>query len=85
MNKDYLMVKVKDTLSDYDLERKIAELIMVELYKQRQQDIKEFREIINLYGDPRCSQLHHSKKHRHEALENCPVEAEINKLIEEIK
>lgn len=36
--------------------------------------------LLNLYGDPRCSDLHHSKKHRHGSLEDCPVEIEINEL-----
>ena len=34
----------------------------------------------NLYGEPRCANLHHSKKWQHGAVEDCPVENAINQL-----
>jgi hypothetical protein len=58
-------------------------------YKQGQKDIlKTVKKLVNLYGQPRCDDLHHDKKHRYSAFSDCPVEAEINKLkqkLEEIK
>jgi hypothetical protein len=38
--------------------------------------------LINLYGTPRCENLHHSKKDRHSALEDCPVVDRIKSLKE---
>lgn len=40
-------------------------------------------EIRNLYGSPKCEALHHPKKYQHTALEDCPVEKEINALTEQ--
>ena len=40
-------------------------------------------EIRNLYGSPKCEALHHPKKYQHTALEDCPVEEEINALTEQ--
>jgi len=37
----------------------------------------------NLYGSPKCEALHHPKKYQHTAFEDCPVEKEINALIEQ--
>ena len=42
-------------------------------------------EIRNLYGSPKCEALHHPKKYQHTALEDCPVEKEINALTEQSK
>ncbi len=42
-------------------------------------------ELANLYGTPRCENLHHSKKNRHSALEECPVVRQISKLTGEKK
>ena len=37
--------------------------------------------LIRLYGEPRCENLHHNKKHQHKPHESCPVEKEINDII----
>lgn len=41
-------------------------------------------ELYNLYGSPRCDNLHHAKKHQHKALESCPVEKIINDRINQL-
>jgi len=46
--------------------------------QQREQEAR--LEIINLYGNPRCENLHHSKKDRHYVLEACPVIDRIKSL-----
>ena len=50
-----------------------------------EEERKTFIKILNLYGSPCCDSLHHSKKHRHGGLDDCPVEAEINSLIKSLK
>lgn len=43
--------------------------------------VREARiEMYNLYGEPRCSQLHHPKKDQHPFLEDCPVVNRIKEL-----
>lgn len=43
--------------------------------------VREARiEMYNFYGEPRCSQLHHSKKDQHALLEDCPVVCRIKEL-----
>ena len=37
-------------------------------------------ELYNLYGEPRCENLHHPKKWQHKALEDCPVVQAIEQL-----
>ena len=37
-------------------------------------------ELYNLYGEPRCENLHHPKKWQHKVLEDCPVEQAIKQL-----
>jgi len=41
--------------------------------------------LANLYGEPRCEDLHHDKKNQHGYTEYCPVEKEIFELLKENK
>ena len=39
--------------------------------------------LANLYGEPRCENLHHAKKNQHTSIEDCPVEKAINEQLKE--
>jgi len=39
--------------------------------------------LANLYGEPRCENLHHAKKNQHTSIEDCPVEKAINAQLKE--
>ena len=41
--------------------------------------------LANLYGEPRCENLHHAKKNQHTSIEDCPVEKAINEQLKENK
>lgn len=53
--------------------------------KIRESVVGEVRGITNLYGEPRCENLHHSRKNQHSGIEECPVEKEINDLLAKLK
>jgi len=41
--------------------------------------------LANLYGEPRCENLHHAKKNQHTSTEDCPVEKAITAQLKENK
>lgn len=41
--------------------------------------------LANLYGNPRCANLHHDKKNQHTATQDCPAEIAIYELLKENK
>ena len=41
--------------------------------------------LANLYGEPRCGNLHHAKKNQHTSIEDCPVEKAINEQLKKNK
>ena len=41
--------------------------------------------LANLYGEPRCENLHHAKKNQHTSIEDCPVEKAINEQLKKNK
>jgi len=55
-----------------ELEPKIQALITEKMVK-----------LANLYGEPRCENLHHNKKNQHTYTEDCPVEKAINAQLKE--
>ena len=46
---------------------------------------EEVVKLANLYGEPRCEDLHHDKKNQHASIEDCPVEKAINEQLKENK
>lgn len=68
----------KDTADDRQTN---VEEAIKELESLIAQQVREARiEMYSLYGEPRCSQLHHPKKDQHPFLEDCPVVDRIKEL-----
>lgn len=74
---------LNDDHPNYDKEhdRRFRDAIVEYITKLIANQVREARiEMYNLYGEPRCSQLHHPKKDQHPFLEDCPVVNRIKEL-----
>ena len=72
--------KEKRYLSEGNTDEAIAKLEALLSQHSKKREL----ELYNLYGSPRCDNLHHAKKHQHKALESCPVEKIINDRINQL-
>lgn len=72
--------KEKRYLSEGNTDEAIAKLEALLSQHSKKREL----ELYNLYGSPRCENLHHSKGHQHKSLENCPVEKIINDRIDKL-
>lgn len=65
------------TLTEYPKEKVISLKPNNTLTQARQAGIDD---VVQLYGPPKCDNLHHKKAHQHEMDEPCPVEQAIKAL-----
>lgn len=60
---------------------KAKKFIKKQIKTAKEEDRKTLIEVVKLYGEPQCSNLHHPKKFQHDYSEECPVISRIIAII----